>query len=391
MRRTALFLLFILSWALKGQNVYVANDLGEIYKVDINTGTSTLLVATNPFFVLTDIAFDRYGELYALSGFGQIGIVDTVSGNISPITTLPASPFFDGYVALTADADGIFYIGESGGQILSYDSSTNQTQSFGNVGDLIAGDLTFYNDDIIVSLKNPDLLARIDTSAPISYTTIASMVGGQSNSAYGFSSMSDNCGNTRTFLTVDDIDKDGTAVLYEWAWPGYVFVCPLPGDAVGMATRTEYLTSVSKLTLENATVSSSCGRGTIVAEAQGGIPPYTYFLSNGPVQDSATFTDVATGIYTVFVEDSLGCLDSVKLEVVNDERLEVIVDEFIDPTCSEGNGRLAFSAQGGSGTLEYSINGVDFFLSGFFDDLFPVFMICWFKMRLDAQIVFRWN
>ena len=58
--------------------------------------------------------------------------------------------------------------------------------------------------------------------------------------------------------------------------------------------------------------------GSITLVASGGVPPYLYSIDNGvTMQDSGKFTNLAAGIYPVYVIDSKGCIftASVNLNV----------------------------------------------------------------------------
>ncbi len=367
------FVFVVLSSNAKAQELYYYNTNRQVFRVDVNTGLATLLVSHQaiPGQDGTDITFDPSGELYVISVFGGILRIDTTSGMLTPIVTLPAQSGFSNYRGLTADSEGVLYASNANGQIFSLDLNTNQVLNLGNIGAGIIGDLTFYDGQIITSTTNPDLLVQVDTTPPASFTSTAALFGGPFINNNGLSYWVEVCGNTRTFVTVPDIDKDGFSGHYEFIWPnvGFSFICSLPGDAAGLAIKNEYLSSIPSLGIDSVSATSSCGAGNISVEAIGGIPPFTYALNGGPFQPDGVFTELPSGLYSVFVEDSLGCSDSIKVEVITAEPLELLVDDFVEPTCDEFNGEVVFSATGGTGALEYSINGIDFFENGLFDNL----------------------
>ncbi|QTN38045.1 gliding motility-associated C-terminal domain-containing protein [Cryomorphaceae bacterium] len=373
--RFFVFMALCVVHSVSGQNLYHYNDDNQIFRIEVATGTATLYVTHQPIWQQngTDISFHPNGSLYVLSVFGELYEVDTLSGAITQVTNFPPQAGSSNYRALTTDANGIFYAGNANGRIFTYSLTGNQVVELGNLGRSIVGDLTFYDGELYTTLGNPDSLARVDLSPPISSTGIAGLLGGPFIPDNGLSTISDGCGNERTFMTVYDIDKNGfsTLVEYDWSSASYSFVSTLPGNAVGSASKKEYLASLPKLNLDSTQFSSACGRGSIFIDARGGQPPYSYQLNGVPFESTVEFNDLPSGVYSVRVQDARGCLDSIKVEIIGTEPISINLDEATNPNCGKINGIIAFSATGGTGALQYSLNGLDFFTSGYFDRLGP--------------------
>ena len=88
---------------------------------------------------------------------------------------------------------------------------------------------------------------------------------------------------------------------------------------------------------------SSCGpspTGSLtVTGAAGGLPPYRYSLDGTAYQDSVLFGPLAAGGYTVYLEDSNGCIFDENTEIPALPRLEVGLTDGVLP-CDNSGTRL---------------------------------------------------
>lgn len=133
-------------------------------------------------------------------------------------------------------------------------------------------------------------------------------------------------------------------------------------DALGCIQSTSFtITQPSGIHFTSATsTNASCGSadGSILVASSGGVAPIQYQLGSGAFQTSGAFTGLAAGAYLVTAKDANGCTYSTV----------VIVNDFGGPTfsivnstnvsCYGGNdGSISLSSLGGTGTIQYSING----------------------------------
>ncbi len=122
-------------------------------------------------------------------------------------------------------------------------------------------------------------------------------------------------------------------------------------------------------------VCSGDGTGQVTVFASGGAEPLEYSLNGEDWQSNNQFTDLQAGSYTVWVRDDLACLIHTDEFVSLTEPLPVTVAEVIatDLSCPESNdGTITVFASGGSGALQYSIDGgINFSSSTVFTDLPP--------------------
>jgi len=124
----------------------------------------------------------------------------------------------------------------------------------------------------------------------------------------------------------------------------------------------------SSVTSTNA----SCGNtnGGLQILATGGSGNLEYSLNDVLWQPNGTFGNLGFGGYTVYVKDGNGCKTSTTA-IVNDQGGPTLtVNSFGHVSCNKGNnGSINVSGSGGSGNLQYSINGTTFQASGIFSNL----------------------
>ena len=100
------------------------------------------------------------------------------------------------------------------------------------------------------------------------------------------------------------------------------------------------------------------GNGTLLGQASGGLPPYTYRLGfNGMPQISGSFTGLTGGSYTIYATDGNGCVDSLGLQVSDVPPPTLLVDTLIDDACGQGIGQVQMQASGGTPGYQYSLDG----------------------------------
>jgi len=88
---------------------------------------------------------------------------------------------------------------------------------------------------------------------------------------------------------------------------------------------TGFLNPSAQISIPNSTLNatataiqdSNCvnDNGSIVVNASGGTPPYTYKLGNGAFTENSAFNNLASGSYTIVVRDSDGCSFSLNQQV----------------------------------------------------------------------------
>ncbi len=93
--------------------------------------------------------------------------------------------------------------------------------------------------------------------------------------------------------------------------------------------------------------------GYLEVSVSGGVGNYAYQWSNGGTQEY--IQNLSPGTYSVIVTDDVGCTDSEIFEI---EEPEALVETIIaqDPDCSDTNGVVEITIEGGTGPFEYFLN-----------------------------------
>ena len=131
-----------------------------------------------------------------------------------------------------------------------------------------------------------------------------------------------------------------------------------------------YIVSLSELSIENP----SCGNsesGGISVEAQNGVAPYTYLLSQtGESNSTGIFNDLTSGTYQIITTDINGCITSGEWTLTEESSLNLEVETIEIITCSgASSGLIVVSSNNGAGTVSYSIDGSNYQQSGLFTNL----------------------
>jgi gliding motility-associated-like protein len=109
-----------------------------------------------------------------------------------------------------------------------------------------------------------------------------------------------------------------------------------------------------------STVNASCGLDDGEVEVQGfnGTPSYDYSIDGGTTyQDSAIFTGLTQGTYTVTVQDSGLCTGTVTFDIGENPPPDVDTVSTTPTTCLASNGEVEVQGFNGTPSYEYSIDG----------------------------------
>ncbi|HYG49741.1 MAG TPA: choice-of-anchor L domain-containing protein [Flavobacteriales bacterium] len=108
--------------------------------------------------------------------------------------------------------------------------------------------------------------------------------------------------------------------------------------------------------------------GTVTATPTG-LAGFTYSWNTIPVQVTATASGVPAGAYTVTMTDASGCVATANVTITNPVALNATTT-LVHPLCNGStNGQITVNASGGTGALQYSINGGSFGGSNVFTGL----------------------
>jgi gliding motility-associated-like protein len=131
------------------------------------------------------------------------------------------------------------------------------------------------------------------------------------------------------------------------------------------ATGTPYLFHLPvfpscPLILNTSIQPATCGDndGSIIVNAGGGAPPYTYSVDGIHFQGSNSFSGLPGGNYTVLVMDVNGNIQPFPMQIVNGGCPPVTATAAeTDASCTADFGTITVSAGGGTPPYQYSIDG----------------------------------
>lgn len=108
------------------------------------------------------------------------------------------------------------------------------------------------------------------------------------------------------------------------------------------------------------TTNASCGsaNGQILISAVGGTAPIRYKIGSGTYKASGLFTGLNAGSYIITARDTNACTSTISITVSDQGGPSLTVVSTTNVSCNGGNdGTIVLSGSGGTGALQYSING----------------------------------
>jgi hypothetical protein len=121
---------------------------------------------------------------------------------------------------------------------------------------------------------------------------------------------------------------------------------------VRMNTKRPPCNTNIAVTTTNSTCDSSDAMAYVVAS--GGLMPYTYSWNTSPIQTSDTATGLSAGLYTLTVNDGLGCTYT-EIVSIEDAGAPILTASSTDVTCEgDADGTASVTATGGTAPLIYS-------------------------------------
>ncbi len=146
-------------------------------------------------------------------------------------------------------------------------------------------------------------------------------------------------------------------------------------DGAGcQATSIETVNTTSGPVISNETVTDiSCngsGDGSITITATG-TGTLNYSIDGGSnFSTSNSFTGLSAGSYDVVVEDGSGCSTIGSTLTINEPNTVIYAASVTDASCGSSDGSITITASGGTGALQYSVDGgTTFQLGGMFSGL----------------------
>ena len=327
---------------------------GNTIIINASGGTGTLMYSLNGMPTQSSNIFTNLTV-----GVHSVMVTDengcSISENNINVTSVPlaASAVLEVGVSCFNEADGMIVADATGGLApLQYSIDGTNFQMSNIFENLPAGNYTVTVQDNdgqsvttnMITINNPD---EIVVNADIDGTTVTLIAnGGIGNLMYNINGSNFQSSNIFTGL------------------PNGQFTFVIMDENGCTKSTIETINVVQSANLASNSVSCLDGEDGMISVngISGGTPPYLYSLDNANFVSSTSFAELAVGTYNVYIMDATGYVfDAGTVTVGNAPQLTIIVDAIDNSIVANGSG--------GTGTLMYSINGVDFQTSNEFTDL----------------------
>jgi hypothetical protein len=124
-------------------------------------------------------------------------------------------------------------------------------------------------------------------------------------------------------------------------------------------------------TITTVATSATCGNanGSITVTSTGGAAPLEYSKDGIAFQTSNVFNTLLPGNYVITVRDANGCINTRNVLVSDINGPHTLTAAIVNAACGLSNGSITATASGGTGALQYSINGTTYQASNVFNSL----------------------
>ena len=373
-------------------NLYVAVQNDRIVLIDINNPPNSRVVVDD------DVDGEVFGivsysescdsiNCYAVSsGDSEIYLINfpsaalqlvcslniRIGGGASTYEFLGSAPTFINellvvHTACHQDNGSITIIvtGAAGPLAYSMDGLNFQSQ---NIFDHLAGG----NYSLVVRDANgctiTEEVTLMNTDGPV-IENIA-MVPATCGQANGELAVSVNAANGTVGYSIDGVNFQTSPIFSNLNSGTYLITVR---DTAGCTSNDQTeLTATEAATIENVIVTSPiciATTGSLTVEAKG--PLLEYSIDGNQFQQSNQFSQLIPADHVIIIKDENGCMDTVT--AVIEPAVPLLIDQIVSvgSTCGGNDGSILITPNGGTGQIQYSLDGVLFQDNNLFDTLSP--------------------
>jgi SprB repeat len=323
------------------------------YNYSINGGAYT---ANNVFNNLTP-------GVYAISvqdGTGCTnGITVTLTGQAVPTVTATLLP-----ASCNLNNGTITATGSGGVAPLEYSLNGTVFQASNIFTNLSPGTYTLYVKDVNNCYSSTNIIINNIVLPKVTAFTIAATC----NNTDGSIIATGTFGTAPYLFSIDGIVYQSSGTFQNLAAGFYTVY--IKDDRGCITTTGINVANITAPFINNiATTAASCSNaaGTITVTATGGVAPLQFSIDGISFQAANIFTALLPGTYTVTVKDVNGCLSTRSAVVANTSGPQVLTAVIVHAACGLNNGTITATASGGTGALQYSINGTVYQASNVFN------------------------
>ena len=341
------------SATLTGQTIYFTTAGAQLYSFEPDNCNTSLITNSLLFY---DIAVDTDGNIYGITQYGELQLVDPSTGNSTTIYDFPANTNAPIQIwnSLTADAQGMIYAAGDQGYVASYDLVSGLGVYYGDIGPGASGDLTFFQGELYAATYgNQIFLVNLDN--PSSSSVVFS--GSISDDIFGIITYSEGCTGAEIYATTSTFNgSDFYSIDFETGTSS--LICSLPYTVYGGASTFEVLSSNPIDISEPEVVDAICGAANGSINIQASFPDgdLEFQLNNEPVQTTGFFENLVGGSYTVFLASDNGCESEIEVQV-GDVSIQLQDPSVVGASCGQSDGSIEVFITSDNLIVEYSIDG----------------------------------
>jgi gliding motility-associated-like protein len=314
-------------------------------------------------------------------GSHQISIADANACTIdTSVVILTPPPIVVDILTITdvtgcyGDSNGVIFVSGSGGSAQpQYSLNGGALQPGGTFGGLTAGTYTLTLDDGSCTLDTVVVVSQPDPISLASGLAIPITCAGSNN---GRIEVLGAGGTPPLTYTLNPGSIENNTGVFSDLPPGIYSVDIKDSEGcVGVDTSLT-LTDPPLFVLNSVTSKDiSCyeaADGTIISSVSGGVPPYQYSVDNQASWSSDSIIgDLEPGTYEVYIRDANLCtLPGGSFTMTDPAAITATVNITHITTCpGDTSGVIEIVGAGGTGDLEYSLDGIDYQSSRFFMSL----------------------
>lgn len=374
-------------------NLYEAADNDRIILIDINNPpNSSIAVQGNiPGKIFGIVSYSSSCDsisCYAISnGNSVIYEINFVAKTLTPVCNLNitvgggastyefygSAPVIYNGVSSTnpscSNNDGSFTISVSGGIApITYSINGIDFQLSNTFDHLPSGQYQFVVKDFN-GCSIIDEVSLVNPSAPvIENIAFVPATCGNSN---GEIDISVNGGSGMIGYTIDGLNYQSSPVFTQLSSGEYIITVQ---DSAGcMAVDSIDIPVMPAVTIENimaTLVSCDVNQGSLTIDVQNG-NGIQYSLDGINFQNANHFDQLMPSTYLVTIQDINGCRDTMSAVINPPVPINILSVTSIDPLCNINDGSLTIAASGGTGQIQYSLDGVNYQPQNNFAQLAP--------------------
>jgi plastocyanin len=143
-------------------------------------------------------------------------------------------------------------------------------------------------------------------------------------------------------------------------------------DGIGcISSQVITLTQPNAFVINSIVTNANChgANGSVTIAAAGGSGVLAYSITEGYLFQSSNVFNIPAGNYQIIVKDAANCSGSAEFTITEPREIR-ISHAILNVTCHDANnGAIITQASGGSGLLQYSLNGINYSTSNVFSGL----------------------